>query len=43
MAAGGYEPVAEKLFNGRPVDVFFLEYDSERAGNFAAAAARAEG
>ena len=34
MAAGGYEPVAEKLFNLAPVDVFFLEYDSDRAGNF---------
>jgi 5-methyltetrahydropteroyltriglutamate--homocysteine methyltransferase len=34
MAAGGYEPVAEKLFNATPVDVFFLEYDSERAGDF---------
>ena len=35
MAAGGYEPVAEKLFNELPVDAFFLEYDSERAGDFA--------
>ena len=35
MAAGGYDPIAEKLFNGIPVDVFFLEYDSERAGGFA--------
>ena len=35
MAAGGYEPVAEKLFNDSPVDAFFLEYDSERAGDFA--------
>jgi 5-methyltetrahydropteroyltriglutamate--homocysteine methyltransferase len=34
MAAGGYEPVADKLFNEAPVDAFFLEYDSERAGNF---------
>jgi 5-methyltetrahydropteroyltriglutamate--homocysteine methyltransferase len=34
MAAGGYEPVAEKLFNEVPVDAFFLEYDNERAGNF---------
>jgi 5-methyltetrahydropteroyltriglutamate--homocysteine methyltransferase len=34
MAAGGYEPVAEKLFNELPVDAFFLEYDSERAGDF---------
>jgi 5-methyltetrahydropteroyltriglutamate--homocysteine methyltransferase len=34
MAAGGYEPVADRLFNGVPVDVFLLEYDSERAGDF---------
>jgi 5-methyltetrahydropteroyltriglutamate--homocysteine methyltransferase len=34
MAAGGYEPVAEQLFNGVPVDAFFLEYDSARAGDF---------
>jgi 5-methyltetrahydropteroyltriglutamate--homocysteine methyltransferase len=35
MAAGGYEPVAERLFHGVPVDAFFLEYDSSRAGDFA--------
>jgi 5-methyltetrahydropteroyltriglutamate--homocysteine methyltransferase len=35
MAAGGYEPVAEKLFNAVPADVYFLEYDSDRAGDFA--------
>jgi 5-methyltetrahydropteroyltriglutamate--homocysteine methyltransferase len=34
MAEGGYEPVAEKLFQGVDVDAFFLEYDSERAGDF---------
>ena len=34
MASGGYEPVAEKLFNETPVDAFFLEYDSARAGDF---------
>ncbi len=34
MASGGYEPVAEHLFNDTPVDAFFLEYDSERAGDF---------
>jgi 5-methyltetrahydropteroyltriglutamate--homocysteine methyltransferase len=34
MASGGYEPVAERLFNEAPVDTFFLEYDSERAGDF---------
>jgi 5-methyltetrahydropteroyltriglutamate--homocysteine methyltransferase len=34
MAAGGYEPVAERLFNAAAVDVFLLEYDSARAGDF---------
>jgi 5-methyltetrahydropteroyltriglutamate--homocysteine methyltransferase len=34
MAAGGYEPVAEKLFNSAAIDAFCLEYDSERAGDF---------
>ena len=34
MASGGYGPVAEPLFNEVPVDAFFLEYDSERAGDF---------
>ena len=35
MAEGGYEPVAEILFNAVNVDGYFLEYDSERAGGFA--------
>jgi 5-methyltetrahydropteroyltriglutamate--homocysteine methyltransferase len=34
MASGGYEPVAEQLFNQPGIDAFFLEYDSERAGDF---------
>ncbi len=34
MAEGGYAPVAETLFQGAEVDAFFLEYDSERAGDF---------
>ena len=34
MASGGYEPVAERLFHDVPADAFFLEYDSERAGDF---------
>ena len=34
MAEGGYAPVAERLFQGADVDAFFLEYDSERAGDF---------
>ncbi len=35
LSEGGYEPVAERLFNEIDVDVFFLEYDSARAGDFA--------
>jgi 5-methyltetrahydropteroyltriglutamate--homocysteine methyltransferase len=36
LSAGGYEPVAERLFNGLfRVDAFFLEYDTARAGDFA--------
>src|SRR5262249_2752136 len=34
MAAGGYAPVAERLFRDVPVDAFFLEYDSPRAAAF---------
>ena len=34
VASGGYEPVAEVLFNEADVTGFFLEYDSERAGGF---------
>jgi len=35
VTQGGYEPVAEILFNEMDVDVFFLEYDDERSGDFA--------
>ncbi|HEX4112138.1 MAG TPA: 5-methyltetrahydropteroyltriglutamate--homocysteine S-methyltransferase [Stellaceae bacterium] len=34
-AAGGYDPVADRLFNEIDVDGYFLEYDTERAGGFA--------
>jgi 5-methyltetrahydropteroyltriglutamate--homocysteine methyltransferase len=34
VASGGYEPVADILFNKIGVDGYFLEYDSERAGGF---------
>jgi 5-methyltetrahydropteroyltriglutamate--homocysteine methyltransferase len=34
-AEGGYEPVAEVLFNELNVDGYFLEYDDERSGGFA--------
>ncbi len=33
-AEGGYDPIAEKLFNQLNVDAFLLEYESERAGTF---------
>ena len=33
-AEGGYEPIAEKLFNSLAVDRFLLEYDTARAGTF---------
>src|SRR3990172_1279770 len=35
IAEGGYEPVAEVMFNDTNLDGYFLEYDSERAGGFA--------
>ncbi|MGH8519483.1 MAG: 5-methyltetrahydropteroyltriglutamate--homocysteine S-methyltransferase, partial [Panacagrimonas sp.] len=34
-AEGGYEPVAEILFNELAVDGYFLEYDDARSGDFA--------
>jgi len=34
IAEGGYEPVADLLFNTIGVDVYFMEYDTERAGGF---------
>lgn len=34
VAEGGYEPVAEVLFNELNVDALFLEYDDERSGDF---------
>jgi 5-methyltetrahydropteroyltriglutamate--homocysteine methyltransferase len=34
MAEGGYEHVAEALFNELAVDGFFLEYDDARSGGF---------
>jgi 5-methyltetrahydropteroyltriglutamate--homocysteine methyltransferase len=33
-AEGGYDPVAEVLFNRIEVDGYFLEYDTARAGGF---------
>lgn len=34
VAEGGYEPVAEILFNEMNIDAFFLEYDDDRSGDF---------
>ncbi len=34
VASGGYEPVAELMFNAINVHGYFMEYDSERAGGF---------
>lgn len=34
FSSGGYEPVAEILFGHCNVDGFYLEYDSDRAGDF---------
>ena len=34
IAQGGYEPVAELLFNRIGVDGYFMEFDTERAGGF---------
>lgn len=33
-AEGGYDLVAQKMFNELDIDLFYLEYDSERAGGF---------
>ncbi len=34
IASGGYEPVAEVLFNRINADAYFMEYDTQRAGGF---------
>ncbi|HEX9466677.1 MAG TPA: 5-methyltetrahydropteroyltriglutamate--homocysteine S-methyltransferase [Alphaproteobacteria bacterium] len=34
MAEGGYDPIADVLFNRVNVDVYCLEYDTARAGDF---------
>jgi 5-methyltetrahydropteroyltriglutamate--homocysteine methyltransferase len=34
LAEGGYDPVAEVLFNEVKIDGFFLEYDNARSGDF---------
>ena len=34
VAEGGYDPIAELLFNGIDIQTYYLEYDSDRAGGF---------
>jgi 5-methyltetrahydropteroyltriglutamate--homocysteine methyltransferase len=34
FSEGGYEPVADVLFNQINVDAYFMEYDTDRAGGF---------
>lgn len=34
VASGGYEPVAEVLFNRINAEAYFMEYDTDRAGGF---------
>src|SRR5262245_42106425 len=34
IASGGYEPIADFLFGRMHVDAYFLEYDTDRAGDF---------
>lgn len=34
IAQGGYEPIAQILFNEINSDAYFMEYDSDRAGGF---------
>jgi 5-methyltetrahydropteroyltriglutamate--homocysteine methyltransferase len=34
VASGGYEPIAELLFNEVGVDAYFMEWDTDRAGGF---------
>jgi len=34
VASGGYEPVAEVLFNKIAANAYFMEYDTDRAGGF---------
>lgn len=35
VASGGYEPVSAVAFGEMDIDAFFLEYDTDRAGDFA--------
>ncbi len=43
MGTGGYDPVAEVLFDRIKVHGYFMEYDTDRAGNFEPLQAPAQG
>ena len=43
MGSGGYDPVAEVLFDRIKVHGYFMEYDTDRAGGLPAAQAHAQG
>lgn len=34
VAEGAYDPAADAIFNQTDVDIYFMEYDSDRAGGF---------
>lgn len=34
IASGGYEPIADLLFNSMPIDGYFMEWDNDRSGGF---------
>ncbi len=34
VASGGYEPLADLMFNGINIDAYFMEWDNERSGGF---------
>ena len=34
VAEGAYDPAADAIFNQTGVDIYFMEYDSDRAGGF---------
>ena len=34
VAEGAYDPAADAIFNQTSVDIYFMEYDSDRAGGF---------
>ena len=42
-AAGGYDPAVDAIFNSTSVDVYYMEYDSDRAGGLELVAEREGG